>query len=80
MNNTMTPMSHPKANMNWYREDQTVTGIYLGQFKVSGKVTNSRVKYGRGDVQHTVLLAQPITIFGTERTTILLDEQNLLGE
>lgn len=55
----------------WNLEGLTVRGEYFG-FPVAGVVTLSRVKYG-GEVQHTVDLFFPITIFGDERTSVLLD-------
>ena len=55
----------------WNLEGQIVRGEYFGH-KVEGVVTLSRVKYG-GSVQHTVDLFFPITMFGQERTSVLLD-------
>ena len=55
----------------WNLEGLTVRGTYFG-LPVEGVVTLSRVKYG-GTVQHTVDLFRPITLFGSERTTVLLD-------
>jgi len=55
----------------WNLEGQTVRGAYFG-LPVEGIVTLSRVKFG-GTVQHTVELFFPITMFGSERTTVLLD-------
>jgi hypothetical protein len=56
----------------WNLEGLTVKGYYLGTTPVEGVVTNSRVKFG-GKVQHNVDLYFPITMFGEERTTVLLD-------
>ena len=56
----------------WNLEGLTVKGYYLGTTPVEGIVTLSRVKFG-GTVQHTVELFFPITMFGSERTTVLLD-------
>ena len=55
----------------WNLEGQIVRGYYFG-VPVEGVVTLSRVKFG-GTVQHTVDLFFPITIFGVERTSVLLD-------
>ena len=60
----------------WNLEGQIVRGEYLGH-KVEGVVTLSRVKYG-GEVQHTVDLFFPITLFGSERTTVLLDANEVV--
>ena len=55
----------------WNLEGQTVRGYYFGH-QVEGVVILSRVKFG-GAVQHTVDLFFPITMFGQERTSVLLD-------
>jgi len=55
----------------WNLEGLTVRGYYFGH-QVEGVVILSRVKYG-GSVQHTVDLFFPITIYGQERTSVLLD-------
>ena len=55
----------------WNLEGQIVRGYYFG-VPVEGVVTLSRVKFG-GEVQHTVDLFFPIILFGSERTTVLLD-------
>jgi len=60
----------------WNLEGQIVRGEYFGH-KVEGVVTLSRVKYG-GEVQHTVDLFFPITMFGSERTTVLLDASEVV--
>ena len=61
----------------WNLEGQTVKALYLSTIPVEGVVTESRVKYG-GTVQHTVDLFFPITIFGDERTTVLLDDTEVV--
>jgi len=60
----------------WNLEGLTVRGVYFG-IPVEGVVTLSRVKYGAGDVQHTVDLFFPITVFGDMRTTVLLDASEI---
>ena len=60
----------------WNLEGQIVRGEYFGS-PVEGVVTESRVKYG-GSVQHTVDLFFPITMFGDERTTVLLDDSEVV--
>jgi hypothetical protein len=62
-------------NMTWDRAGQRVAGVYLG-YTVAGLVTESRVKYG-GRVQHTLQLDQPMTLFSTERSVLLMDERDL---
>ena len=60
----------------WNREGQTVAGMYLKAYAVSGTVVESRVKYG-GTVQHTVKLDAPATVFGRQAEVLLLDEEDL---
>ena len=59
----------------WNLEGLTVRGAYFG-VPVEGIVTNSRVKFG-GEVQHTIDLFYPLTMFGSERTTVLLDANEI---
>ena len=59
----------------WNLEGLIVRGYYFGT-PVEGVVTLSRVKYG-GSVQHTVDLFFPITMYGQERTTVLLDSNEI---
>ena len=60
----------------WNLEGLVVRGEYFGK-KVEGIVTLSRVKFG-GTVQHTVDLFFPITMYGQERTTVLLDANEVI--
>jgi len=62
--------------MSWDKTGETITSNYLGEFQVVGVVQSSRVKYG-GKVQHTVTLGSPITIYGAERSILLLDEDEI---
>lgn len=64
--------------MGWNREGQRVSGMYLRTYPVSGLVTESRVKYG-GTVQHTVMLDDPIEVFGRSADVLLLDEGDLFN-
>jgi hypothetical protein len=61
--------------MAWDRTGETAAGTYLGN-AVSGVILESRVKYG-GQVQHTLQLDQPQTLFSTERSVVLMDERDL---
>lgn len=64
------------ANMQWQRTGQQLAGLYMQQ-SYSGLVVDSRVKYG-GRVQHTVVLDQPIEVFGSRRDQILVDEEEII--
>lgn len=61
---------------NWNLEGLHVTGMYMGEFPVSGRVESSRVKYG-GGVQHTVVLDQSIEIYSQVRDRLLLNHENV---
>ena len=63
--------------MSWDLEGLKVTGIYMGEFPVTGIVVLSRVKYG-GGVQHTVVLDAPITVYSRVRERVLLDHQDVV--
>jgi hypothetical protein len=56
----------------WNLENMQVTGKYMGNFPVAGRVELSRVAYG-GDVKHTVVLDKPITVYGAVRDRIILE-------
>ena len=63
--------------MSWILDGQRVKAKYYG-IPVVGVVTHSRVKYG-GAVQHTVDLFHSITMFGQERTIVLLDASEVVA-
>ena len=63
--------------MSWNLEGLKVTGMYMGEFPVSGRVELSRVKYG-GGVQHTVVLDEPIQVYNAVRDRVLLDHENVV--
>jgi hypothetical protein len=66
--------------MQWNLEGLRVWGHYLDMFPVSGEVVLSRVCYG-GGVQHTVVLEQPLTVFGRVREAgerVLLDHKDVV--
>jgi hypothetical protein len=57
---------------NWDLSGLNVHGIYLDDIPVFGKIESSRVKYG-GGIQHTVVLKEPINVYGALRDRVLLD-------
>jgi hypothetical protein len=61
---------------NWNLEGLSVTGRYMGDYPVSGRVVLSRVKYG-GGVQHTVVLDSPLSLYESVRERVLLDHENI---
>ena len=63
--------------MSWNLEGLHVTGMYMGEYQVSGLVELSRVKYG-GGVQHTVVLDKPLSLRWAVRDRVLLDQQDVI--
>ena len=62
----------------WNYEGLTVTGTYLGEFYVTGYVIMSRVAYG-GRVKHTVVLDEPLMVYGAERDRVILDMADIIS-
>jgi hypothetical protein len=60
--------------MSWNLEGMQVTGHYMGEFPVSGRVEYSRVKYG-GEVTHGVVLDEPIMVYGALRERVTLEHK-----
>lgn len=58
--------------MQWDYTGLKVTGNYMGEFPVSGRVESSRVAYG-GEVKHTVVLDEPIAVYGAIRDRVILE-------
>jgi len=58
----------------WDLTGKIIHGIYLKKYRYSGKVVISRVAYG-GRIKHTVELFEPITIFGEQRTRIVIEQE-----
>lgn len=60
----------------WILEKMKVSGKYMGEFPVTGRVRLSRVKYG-GGVCHHVKLDNPIMVYGAERDVVILDHTQI---
>lgn len=60
----------------WDLEGMTVSGKYMGEFPVTGKVRLSRVKYG-GWVTHHVDLDTPIEVYGSIRDSVILNQHDI---
>ncbi len=58
--------------MKWDLTGERINGLYMGLFPYVGTVQSSRVKYG-GAVQHTVVLDEPIKVYGALRDHILVE-------
>lgn len=62
--------------MNWNLENLKVSGMYMGEIPVTGRVRLSRVKYGSG-IAHHIDLDTPVTIYGTIRDSVILDHHEI---
>jgi hypothetical protein len=62
--------------MSWVLENMFVRGKYLNRFIVSGTVELSRIAYG-GDIKHTVVLDNPIEVFGAMRERVILSHTEI---
>lgn len=60
----------------WNLEGLFVSGKYLGEFDVFGKVDMSRVKYG-GGVSHHIQLEDPIEVYGQIHDRVILDHESV---
>ena len=60
--------------MGWDLTGMTVWARYLDEYDICGRVESSRVKYG-GEVQHTVVLTDPIVIYGESRDRLLIENK-----
>ena len=65
--------------MDWNLEGKRVFGYYLDEYPVTGVVKESRVKYG-GKISHTVELDKIMFIHGSVRTTVLLEECEVITD
>lgn len=61
----------------WDYTGLTVTGLYLDEIEVIGKVESSRVSYG-GTVKHTVVLNEPVMVYGSNRDRVILDMSQIV--
>lgn len=64
--------------MNWILEGQQVTARYLNEHLVTGRVEQSRVRYG-GTVCHTIELEEPINVYGEPRTRVIVHDSEILS-
>lgn len=56
----------------WNLEGMTVSGKYMGEFPVTGKVRLSRVKYG-GGICHHIDLDTPVQVYSSIRDAVILN-------
>lgn len=63
--------------MNWNLEGSRIEARYIGTHKVTGVVTNSRVKYG-GEVQHSVDLDTPLVMGRRQRNGVVVNHSEVV--
>jgi len=62
--------------MSWNLENLRVKAVYLETFPVQGVVELSRVAYG-GRVVHTLVLDNPITVYGALRDRVIVENESI---
>lgn len=62
----------------WDYTGLVVSGLYLNEIPVSGKVELSRVAYG-GGVKHHVVLDEPVNVYGVLRDRVILEMKQVLS-
>jgi hypothetical protein len=62
--------------MSWNLEGLSVEATYLESIQVEGVVETSRVAYG-GAVKHTIVLQNPITVYGAVRDRVIIDHNTV---
>ena len=60
----------------WNLENMYVSGKYMGEFPIIGKVRLTRVKYG-GGISHHIDLVNPIEIYGSIRDSVILNHNEI---
>ena len=60
----------------WNLENMYVSGKYMGEFPIIGKVRLTRVKYG-GGISHHVDLIEPMEIYGNIRESVILNHSEI---
>jgi hypothetical protein len=62
--------------MSWNLEGLCIEATYLDTIPVEGVVENSRVAYG-GEVKHTIVLRNPIMVYGAKRDRLIIDHKTV---
>ena len=65
--------------MSWNLEGLCIEATYLENFPVEGVVELCRVAYG-GKVKHTIVLNEPITVYGALRDRVILEMKQILNQ
>lgn len=65
--------------MGWNKDGSTIKALYLSEYLVTGKVTESRVRYG-GSVSYHIDLVEPLFIFGSVRDCVIVNEKQVIAD
>lgn len=65
--------------MGWNKDGSTIKALYLSEYLVTGKVTESRVRYG-GTVSYHIELVEPLYIFGSVREQVIVNENQVIAD
>lgn len=65
--------------MGWNKDGSTIKGLYLSEYPVTGKVIESRVRYG-GSVSYFVELTEAFYMRGQLRDHVILDENQVTAD
>lgn len=65
--------------MGWNKDGSTIKALYLSEYLVTGKVTESRVRYG-GEVSYHIELVEPLYIFGSVRERVIVNEKQVIAD
>jgi hypothetical protein len=65
--------------MGWNKDGSTIKALYLSEYLVTGKVTESRVRYG-GSISYHIDLVEPLYIFGSVREQVIVDENQVIAD
>ncbi len=60
----------------WDLEGMIVTGKYIGEFNIIGKVRVSRISFG-GDIKHHIDLDTPIEVYGSIRDSVIINHYDI---
>jgi hypothetical protein len=60
----------------WDLQGMIVTGKYIGEFNITGKVRVSRIAFG-GGIKHHIDLDTPIEVYGSIRDSVIINHYDI---
>lgn len=60
----------------WDLQGMIVTGKYIGEFNITGKVRVSRISFG-GGIKHHIDLDTPIEVYGSIRDSVIINHYDI---